>query len=248
MTSELKKIDKKLSKSKNQKLNMKTPKEAWAEEKIKLPEDVHFDVSSIAATYVKPSVQIGFPKLAEKVDSPKKIDDLENEGYNYDNEMDRTTEYVPPDTSMHQDGEMENDEAGNNDDMHNNSFGFSLTLAATQPQTQALDANNLVAAPRLANKVLISYATRAKKINMRHVKSSLWELLRENEGQVGETMEQTMAFTDVCKKLPSKLPQQDAQAISVALTFVSVLHLANEHGLELKNENDEIIIAKGNES
>uniref|UniRef100_A0A8C7NTM4 Condensin complex subunit 2 n=1 Tax=Oncorhynchus mykiss TaxID=8022 RepID=A0A8C7NTM4_ONCMY len=82
--------------------------------------------------------------------------------------------------------------------------------------------DNLVPEPYRVNKIEINYAKTAKKMDMKRLKNTMWNLL-----------------TDSLEK--------PAKNLSVPLAFVALLHLANEKNLELIKVDDmsDIIIKQG---
>lgn len=45
-------------------------------------------------------------------------------------------------------------------------------------------------------------------------------------------------FSEVYKEIPDKLPEKYRSELSCSLAFAALLHLANEHNLELKGQED----------
>lgn len=54
-----------------------------------------------------------------------------------------------------------------------------------------------------------------------------------------------VTFKDLLLRLPKLLTEKTKENISVAIVYVALLHLSNEHNLHLENDNDEIIISQG---
>ncbi len=129
----------------------------------------------------------------------------------------------------------------------------------------------LIAAPNRVEKIQIGYARLAKKIDMRKLKSVEWDILnesiqgidKENSKDFNKTdagskeqrrdstsllAEKGTTFKEMYSLLlgPSQLPTKMKENLSVPLAFVALLHLCNEHILELRNEDglDNLVIRK----
>lgn len=63
--------------------------------------------------------------------------------------------------------------------------------------------------------------------------------LKEN---VEKTIEKKSTIKEVFEEIPKFYSNKEAKDISIHFCLISLLHLANEKGLELKNEGDDIII------
>ncbi|CAL8347653.1 unnamed protein product [Lota lota] len=115
--------------------------------------------------------------------------------------------------------------------------------------------NDLVPEPHRVNKIEISYAKTAKKMDMKKLKNSMWTLLTgsrdksKEDSQPAETSEVAgeKVFSETTNSLLQSLPNAMAQNLSVPLAFVALLHLANEKNLELVKVDDmsDIIIKQG---
>ncbi|XP_014017138.2 condensin complex subunit 2 isoform X2 [Salmo salar] len=146
--------------------------------------------------------------------------------------------------------------------------GFSGGADATQPSadsnlTSSQDhddvstygEDNLVPEPHRVNKIEINYAKTAKKMDMKRLKNTMWNLLTDSlektakEVENAETLEVSgeKVFSQTTKTLLQSLPPTMAQNLSVPLAFVVLLHLANEKNLELVKVDDmsDIVIKQG---
>ncbi|XP_041691734.1 condensin complex subunit 2 isoform X2 [Coregonus clupeaformis] len=115
--------------------------------------------------------------------------------------------------------------------------------------------DDLVPEPHRVNKIEINYAKTAKKMDMKRLKNTMWNLLTDSlektakEVENAETSEVSgeKVFSQTTKTLLQSLPLTMAQNLSVPLAFVALLHLANEKNLELVKVDDmsDIIIKQG---
>nr|CDS29655.2 Condensin complex subunit 2 [Hymenolepis microstoma] len=126
------------------------------------------------------------------------------------------------------------------------------------------DGMQLVAPPRQVARLEIGYARAAKLINVRHLKSVLWEMIGRDlaassdrspptkkprpdidtneEGtadtsQVKSAQEEyrpTCCFSDILTSLPARVSKNTASELSVAIGLNCLLHLANEKDLFLE--------------
>ncbi|KAF2474801.1 barren [Lindgomyces ingoldianus] len=95
----------------------------------------------------------------------------------------------------------------------------------------------------------VQYARVAKKVDVRRLKEELWKGIGFEEIQApnpSETLNDTAAkavdgslkFTQVMNNLQTVYPKQTMVDISTSYCFICLLHLANEKGLVINNEQD----------
>lgn len=243
-------IDAKFASSQSIKLHAKTAKAEWSTESLTLPEDVHYDIAQINKLYLYHKVKL--VNSGEREDDENAVtaaDVSDGERYDYNNPND-TLEYCP---NVEHDDDY--DDYGSRDD-GNDECNFDDSAAVL---SQGLTGDNLVAAPKLVNKVSIAYCLKAKKIDMRQLKKSIWSCLKstnnnnaastggETAADDADTMREGKQFSDVYKMLPKLLTKTNAEALSVPISFISLLHLANEKGLQIHSVPDmsDIIIEPG---
>ncbi|XP_012536953.1 condensin complex subunit 2 [Monomorium pharaonis] len=241
-------VDAKFTLSQLNKLQSKTAKAEWSIENLTLPEDVHYDITQMSKLYLYHKIAVKLPNDREEADSVAIADVSDGERYDYNNPND-TQEYCP---NVEHDDDY--DDFGNRDVNDDCNFDDSAAVLSSQ----GLTGDNLVAAPKLVNKIPIAYCLKAKKIDMRELKKSIWSCLKftnnnatatspkEMEAEV-DTIKERKQFSDVYKSLPKLLTKSNAEALSVPISFISLLHLANEKGLSLQSVPDmsNIIIEPG---
>lgn len=124
-------------------------------------------------------------------------------------------------------------------------------LSPTELQTPANQTVDFIGtdfdgAPEKVEKIMISYAKRAKPVDMKQLKAQCWKLIADLpkthpkklvDTSKGETMVQ-VEFKEVYEKLPRVLTKSMAENISTGLVFYSVLHLANEKGVRVVPHED----------
>ncbi|XP_070149713.1 condensin complex subunit 2-like [Polyergus mexicanus] len=228
-------IDAKFALSQSNKLQAKTAKTEWNTEDLILPEDVHYDIVQMIKLYLNPRLVLK-PSNGGKEDGHNTVAAVnvsDNERYDYNNPND-TLEYCP-DTNNDDDYEE-----GGRDDCN---FEDDIALGS-----QNFIGDNLVAAPKLANKIFIAYCLKAKKIDMRQLKKAIWKLCTDNntdlinineaENSEANTMKDSKQFNDIYKMLPKLLTKTNVEALSVPISFISLLHLANERILKIHSLPD----------
>lgn len=113
--------------------------------------------------------------------------------------------------------------------------------------------DNLVEAPKMPEKMFIPFSRRAKKIDMRALKRSIWQHVigtnndndnvdvNERKGDnIVDKVSDLKKFSDLVKVLPKMLAKNNAEALSVPIAFISLLHLANEKNLQIDSSDDGI--------
>lgn len=100
-----------------------------------------------------------------------------------------------------------------------------------------LQKDNLIDMPEIVEKTDIFYLKTSKKIDMRKLKDIMWKQL--------ET-EQHTSFSTMVSKVEGNLPSKMKKNFSNHMAFVALLHLCNEHNLELNNSDslDNFYISK----
>ncbi|XP_003705028.2 condensin complex subunit 2 [Megachile rotundata] len=220
----------------------------WLEEDLTLPWDMHYDIAYTTKLYLHKMIEL---KVQERDNlNATHISDIED--YDYNNEND-TSNYCP---------RVPNDDyEACEDNTDENECNFA---SEAQRETQAFTDNNLVTAPKLTNKIFIAYSVQAKRIDMRQLKRSIWKSLTlktdnsavedvntQNTTEREENeMNNSKCFSNIYKTLPNMLTKTNMEALSFPISFVSLLHLANEKTLRIQSLPDmsDIIVETDNVS
>ncbi|XP_039847809.1 condensin complex subunit 2-like isoform X3 [Panicum virgatum] len=98
---------------------------------------------------------------------------------------------------------------------------------------------NLVDKPRQVNKIDIQYDKVSKQVDVHALKEVLWKHIHTStetdDKQENEEAVSALRLSQVLHDLPSRNPNAAATDISPHLYFICLLHLANEHGLMLRD-------------
>ncbi|XP_014468044.1 PREDICTED: condensin complex subunit 2 [Dinoponera quadriceps] len=220
----------KFAPSQSNKLQAKTAKAEWSAESLTFPEDFHYDIRRMVKLYLHQYLS----RIEQQDNGDRNMpvtDVFDSNRYDYNNPND-TLEYCPDVIN----GDYDDSRDNNGDENECNFEDDNNALAQSIVVSQGFTGDNLIAAPKLANKILIAYCSKAKKIDMRQLKKSMWKCLRlnnaDNEEQADKMME-SKQFSDIYKTLPRLLSKDNVEALSVPLSFASLLHLANEKTLNL---------------
>ncbi|XP_033328948.2 condensin complex subunit 2 [Megalopta genalis] len=214
---------------------IKRAEDVWIESRVTLPRDLHYDIANVNKLYLHELIDLSL-KNKDDLDVTHVSDGIDI--YNYNNEND-TSNYCPNVSITDYKADEANNE-GHESDIHEKFTG-----------------NNLVAVPKLTNKVAIAYSVRAKKIDMRKLKKSIWQCMiasnntettdiqKEVDQETENKINEDKHFSEIYKKLPNMLSQSNAESLSFPISFVSLLHLANEKTLRLQSLPDmsDIIVA-----
>ncbi|KAK1127448.1 hypothetical protein K0M31_003986 [Melipona bicolor] len=197
----------------------------WNEEDLTLPRDMHYNFTSASKLYFHELIHINIKKQ-DQLDATH-VSDIEN--YNYDNEND-ISNYCPD--IPNEDYASEANNEPEHDKVEDNEIAVQMPFAG----------DNLIVIPKLTNKISITYSTHAKTIDMRQLKKSIWKSLTkcnntENEEEEKKIIE-NRSFNEIYKVLPNLLTKTNIEALSFPISFVSLLHLANEKTLKLQAAPD----------
>ncbi|KAM3925156.1 condensin complex subunit 2 [Leptodactylus fuscus] len=209
-----------------------------------LPADFHYDPDNIAKLNLRPADRI--KKVTPRNPTSEQEDGIGEYDYNNPND---TSNFCP---ALQADDDDDDDGAfmGASDEfpMCNGTEGHNLSLNGE---------HNLIAEPQKVNRIEINYAKTAKKMDMKHLKTSMWGLLTNDQQKQDEPASKNEAVPDVVKEekvfsnitsdLQKRLPTTMAQNLSVPLAFACLLHLANEKNLKLQEVDDlsDVIIIQG---
>lgn len=219
------------------KLLSKTTKFIWSEDKVTFPEDKHHNIKHYYSFFNKPTEYLKFH-------DERNMDSQVNNNFDVADEDHDNQEHVSF-------GDHFGDNFENDDDRLTHDFNTqdNTNFAITQSQG-AFMGDNLVSAPKLTDKIFIPYSQRAKKIDMRQLKKVMWKNLkdssRENEKEnfdITEAIEnenstkiKPKVFSSMYLEIPKRLSKLNAESLSPAIAFVSLLHLANEKNFKIDRE------------
>lgn len=108
----------------------------------------------------------------------------------------------------------------------------------------------LVTQSRRMRPEYVQYARVAKKVDVRRLKEELWRGIgfedpkpdqtpsKQPAAPVAKAADGSLKFTDVINNLQSVYPKQAMTDISTSYCFICLLHLANEKGLVITNEEN----------
>ena len=232
----------KFSLSKATRTEGRTAKTEWQEETLTLPRDMHYTIMYASTFYLHNLLNIRLQNKDE-LNVTDMADGIEDYNYNNDNDTSDYCPNVPTD-----------DYGANEDDNDHEADGFEDGGPGTH---MIFTGDNLVSVPKLTNKICIAYSVRAKRIDMRQLKKSIWKSLISNgneedpniqdaaEEVIQNEMNGTKCFSEIYKALPDTLTKTNVESLSVPISLVSLLHLANEKTLKLETVPDmsDIIIA-----
>jgi len=218
----------------------KSTLEKYSKSRSTLPEDLHYDGDNLFQIFGKPKVM-----LKRQREGVENVDD-DIEDYDYENANDRDN-FCPA-------GDMGDDMDEDNEDPPGFDFTQATDFTQTQEDTLAdgtmLQGDNLVAEPKKVAKIDISYAKTAKKMDVKRLKASMWNVLttsKSDEDKVREEnvetsvpteMPEPVKFQEMVNKLPDNISKGMAKNLSVPIAFVCLLHLANEKSLKITSTDD----------
>ncbi|ODV95484.1 hypothetical protein PACTADRAFT_50200 [Pachysolen tannophilus NRRL Y-2460] len=200
-----------------------------------LPDDTHFTSANLTQLFTTRKQQLKIFKKKkmnqndiENEHEPREIAD-ENfwaENYNKDNKIGNNDE------------DNNNDNAANNEgpenDFGNGLFDDDDDAFDDIPQTQEFG-TQLIAAKR-HRRENINYARVSKKVNIKLLKDNIWNTISDKL----ETTKSNdkLEFKDIVRATVEIYPPETKKDLSTSFQFISLLHLANEHGFTIESNND----------
>nr|XP_006825955.1 PREDICTED: condensin complex subunit 2-like [Saccoglossus kowalevskii] len=215
----------------------KTTVEKWRETAITLPADLHYNPDNLFRLFGQPKVMV--KRQAETETENESLDD-DIENYNYENEND-CNNFCP---SVEDDDEIDGMSAGGSDISQNTNFQNSFGVNESVFDASLLQGDHLVAQPHKVARIDIQYARTAKKMDVKKLKYSMWNILTtaeetENTALNGMSEKTSVAgkqsFKDLYSVLPAKISTTMAKNLSIPMCFVCLLHLANEKTLKIED-------------
>ena len=103
------------------------------------------------------------------------------------------------------------------------------------PDPTAAGADGLVAAPRRVEKISVNYARSTKQVDVKELKCALWENINSSATSMPDPDTGAHSFHALLETFPEDNLAGATEDISVHMAFICMLHLANEHGLEIKD-------------
>jgi len=187
----------------------------------------------------------------EKKNDNRRDDDDDDDGdvfYDYDNANDVVNTVA----------EFDNDNGNDNDDRSDNVVGVGAGAPVIvdgnddEKEVDELEEEegekdlNLIAEPRKIEKLQIKYEKKAKVVDVKVVKATMWSLLtgkEQDEAEEESTMTAKKTLSALCQQLPPALLQREnntsnANNVSVSIAFICLLHLANEKCLAITDQDD----------
>jgi len=149
-------------------------------------------------------------------------------------------------------------------DGDNDYDGPAANNTASQPEPEGLYINTaaLLRAPRLVEKIDIGFATTAKRVNVKKLKTDIWSHIDElpvasttedgenqspNAGTEAEAAggkaTDKLSFQDLVREIATEQKQKD---VTLPFYFICLLHLANEKTLKIEGSPfmDNLVISK----
>ncbi|XP_063713452.1 condensin complex subunit 2-like [Symsagittifera roscoffensis] len=176
---------------------------------------------------------------------PKDVHIEIEEGYNYQNELDKSN--VAPvfrDDDYQDDG---NDKQDMDDDEPQffNANGDDFDVDDFANNENEINDNALVDQPVYTQQFKLNYSKRAKTVDVRKVKQCMLATLINKAKETENTdKESTVELTELFAKAKRRLPERAVGDLSIPITLVALLDLANEKSLKLDtNENRTNVLA-----
>ncbi|CCJ28307.1 unnamed protein product, partial [Pneumocystis jirovecii] len=214
------------------------PKTQWiSKSRNLLPDDIYFNSKQLLSLFIKPKPKVynfyfriiylirldiwKIYKFSESRDSEQSAYDINFFNDDHDNVMDQ---------DIHDDDQFVDakDEIFSNED---------------EVKTDAEIFNSFITTSFKTKPDQLNYAKIAKRVDVRQLKDNIWaelklESLNKNRTSHATLVKTERKFTDIMKGLKKVYPEKEMADISTSFCFICLLHLANEKGLIIENNED----------
>ncbi|XP_070539700.1 condensin complex subunit 2-like [Ptychodera flava] len=221
--------------------------EKWSESNTTLPEDLDYNPDKLFSLFVKTNIML---KRQVQSNSEGLDDGIDNYNYENENDCNNFCPGVQEDDNDDDDADIDNNFSAGGMDFSTGDSEFSQSLASQNHfgdsllESTQLQGDHLVAQPHKVAKIDIQYAKTAKKMDVKRLKSSMWNLLTTKEDTEKENIQSeespekstvagTQSFKQMYGALPAKISTNMAKNLSIPMCFVCLLHLANEKNLKI---------------
>jgi len=94
----------------------------------------------------------------------------------------------------------------------------------------------LLEEPRKIEQIKINYVKCAKIVDIKALKDTIWSLIESDRSDPT----QAKPFSELLSKIPDHLFGESLQNVSVPFCFICLLHLANEKGLVIDQQRNQL--------
>ncbi|XP_040988208.1 condensin complex subunit 2-like isoform X2 [Juglans microcarpa x Juglans regia] len=96
--------------------------------------------------------------------------------------------------------------------------------------------DRLVSQPRRVNRIEVQYDKTSKQVDVHSLKETLWDYIQESSeaSESQKLCKETISFRCLLSSFPVDCQAAAPEDISPHLCFICLLHLANEHGLNIR--------------
>lgn len=218
-----------------------------------LPEDLHFSSTSLLQFFLKPTWAIT-KRFTAALRSSRPTMSVVEEGDRPDLISNEVAPAYWAEVSQEVPGAAANNETTppDDNDYYNDDYGYEdggdiLEEEVGPATSREVIGDNLVLVARPTLSSAITYARRAKKVDVQELKRVLWREIEmiasaseKLKSKSSKSVISTTKFTQLITDLPTTdFPKDMLKEVSVPYCFICLLHLANEHNLELSTDTQD---------
>lgn len=218
-----------------------------------LPDDYHFSTEKITGLFIKPNTKMSiFNRVKRRKMTAAQVDATSD---NLGNGIPQIADEQFW-ANNYEEQENENNIGGNNDLESSNIVGADIENPFEEEgidfnqafEDMSLDENDDAGKDiftqkdekedltKLRQPDKVTYSRVSKKVDVRRLKKNIWMSVKSVVSQLDETSDiLQFRFTDITKNLGKFYSPESLSDISTSFCFICLLHLANEHGLQIKS-------------
>ncbi|CAK7910112.1 condensin complex subunit 2 [[Candida] anglica] len=213
--------------------------------KNKLPEDIQYNSSKLTNLFLKDRSVVQWTRGKSPNGSKSNENILTDENFFAD-------QYVKREQEEAEAAEAEKSRIGNetgnpfydDDDFGGDDFGgidFNDALAVPSKLDESEDkkgtfsTQQLLSGGRKARPEYVNFSRIAKRVDVKLLKDNLWRSIKQEEQE--EEEELSKDFAEVITSIGKMYPPEEKKDLSTSFCFICLLHLANEHGLDISTND-----------
>ncbi|CCH44565.1 Condensin complex subunit 2 [Wickerhamomyces ciferrii] len=194
-----------------------------------LPDDVYFSSEQLVRLFLKPDQKL---KVFQKKSKQTKFEEADQTRQEDNRQVDATFWADNYKNNDNQDDGFD-DYAGGGDDIDfggPDDFDDGDNIFNTDNIEDKLEfGTQLITGGKKVKSEYVNYSKTAKNVNVKYLKDNLWDAIEVKKEEPERN------FSEVVQDIGKLYPKEEKKDLSTSFFFICLLHLANEHSLDLES-------------